>query len=108
MSSSSRIALTLPVPPNLRPVTEVRARQSSQFSLADWRLWAASFLFFWTLCICGAISMYSLQRVGGSRFKIEEILILPIIQDTIFAILAPLVFVFATRYPVQRPHRTQR
>ena len=39
---------------------------------------------------------------------IEEILILPIIQDTIFAILAPLVFVIATRYPVQRPHRTRR
>ena len=35
-------------------------------------------------------------------------MILPLIQDIIFAILAPLVFVVAARYPVQRPQVTKR
>ncbi|MGH9517352.1 MAG: sensor histidine kinase [Terriglobales bacterium] len=38
----------------------------------------------------------------------EEIITLPLIQDAIFAVLAPLVFVLAVRYPVQRPFRTKR
>ena len=78
------------------------------FTLKDWRLWAASFGFFWSLYLCGAITMLSFERVGGSKFMIEEILILPIIQDTVFAVLAPVVFVIATRFPIQPQNRIRR
>jgi two-component system, LytTR family, sensor kinase len=79
-----------------------------RLTLKDWKLWALSFGFFWTIFACGAISMYSFQRIGGSRFMTEEILTVPVIQDTIFAILAPLVFVIAARNPIQRPHLMRR
>ena len=72
------------------------------FHLNDWRLWVVSFGSFWTLFVCGFVSMLSFERVGGHKYMIEEILTLPLIQDTIFAVLAPLVFVVATRYPLQR------
>ena len=80
----------------------------ARFTLKDWRLWAASFTFFWVLCICGAISMYPFEKLQGEQPMIEEILILPAIQDTIFAVLAPLVFVLATRYPIQGSRRIKR
>ena len=54
------------------------------FTLKDWRPWAASFGFFWSLYLCGAITMLSFEHVGGSKFMIEEILILPIIQNEPF------------------------
>ena len=38
----------------------------------------------------------------------EEVVTLPLIQDIIFAILAPLVFVLAARYPMQRPYASKR
>src|SRR3954452_8024279 len=79
-----------------------------RFTLTDWRIWAASFGFFWSLLLCGAVSMLSFQRVGGGKFMSEEILTLPIIQDTIFAILAPMVFVIAATYPIQRQKRVAR
>jgi two-component system, LytTR family, sensor kinase len=82
--------------------------REQRFTLSDWRIWAASFGFFWSLLLCGAVSMLSFQRVGGGKFMSEEILILPVIQDTIFAILAPLVFVIAARYPIQRKKRVAR
>jgi signal transduction histidine kinase len=53
--------------------------------------------------------MLSLKRAGGgASLMSEEIITLPLIQDAIFAILAPLVFVVAATYPVQRPHVTKR
>lgn len=79
-----------------------------RFTLKDWRLWAASFTFFWVLCICGAMSMYPFEKLQGEQPMIEEILILPAIQDTIFAVLAPLVFVLAARYPIQGARRVRR
>lgn len=79
-----------------------------KFTLKDWRLWAASFGFFWFMYVCGVISILSFQRTGGSKFMVEEYATLPAIQDTIFAILAPLVFVLATRFPVQRENRIRR
>jgi signal transduction histidine kinase len=84
-----------------------RAPQMS-LRLKDWRLWVFSLCFFWALYICGVISMYSFQRAGGSSLMIEEVVILPAIQDTIFAILAPLVLVVAVRYPIQKPRRMRR
>ncbi len=83
--------------------------QKAPFSLKDWRLWAASFGFFGALFVCGVFSMLSLKRAGGgSNLMTEEVVTLPLIQDIIFAILAPLVFVVAGRYPVQRPYATKR
>ena len=81
---------------------------SERFSLKDWRIWVASFGFFWTLFICGLLSMYSFQRAGGSELMKEEYITLPLIQDTIFAIMAPFVFVIAARHPLQQPGRTRR
>lgn len=83
---------------------------SARFTVWDWRVWAASFGFFWTLFLCGLISMLSFQRagLGGENFMREEILTLPLIQDTIFAVLAPFVFVVAATYPIQRPYRFRR
>src|SRR6185503_8265750 len=78
------------------------------FTLKEWRLWAASFGFFWSLYLCGAITMLSFEHVGGSKFMVDEILILPIIQDTVFAVLAPVVFVIATRFPIQAQNRIRR
>ena len=78
------------------------------FTLTDWRLWVASFGFFWSMYVCGVISVLSFQRAGGSKFMVEEYAILPAIQDTVFAILAPLVFVLATRFPLQRENRIRR
>ena len=83
--------------------------QETPFSLKDWRLWAASFGFFGALFVCGVFSMLSLKRAGGGTdLMSEEVITLPLIQDIIFAILAPLVFVVAARYPVQRPYATRR
>jgi signal transduction histidine kinase len=83
--------------------------QKTLFSLKDWRLWAASFGFFGALFVCGVVSMLSLKRAGGgSELMNEEVVILPLIQDIIFAILAPLAFVVAARYPVQRPYTVKR
>src|ERR1700754_2602794 len=83
--------------------------QEKPFSLKDWRLWAASFGFFGALFVCGVFSMLSLKRAGGGTdLMTEEVITLPLIQDIIFAILAPLVFVVAARYPVQRPYATKR
>jgi len=83
--------------------------QETAFSLKDWRLWAASFGFFGALFVCGVFSMLSLKRAGGGTdLMTEEVITLPLIQDIIFAILAPLVFVVAARYPVQRPYATKR
>lgn len=83
--------------------------QKAPFSLTDWRLWAASFGFFGALFVCGVFSMLSLKRAGGgSDMMTDEVVVLPLIQDIIFAILAPLVFVVAAQYPVQRPHATKR
>lgn len=83
--------------------------QTTLFSLKDWRLWGISFGFFGTLFLCGLFSMLSLKRAGGgSDLMMEEVVILPLIQDIIFAILAPLVFVVAARYPVQRPQVIKR
>jgi two-component system LytT family sensor kinase len=77
-----------------------------RFTLKDWRLWVASFGFFWTLFVCGVVSMYGFQRTGGgSELMSEEIFTLPLIQDTIFAILAPFVFVIAACHPIQKVHR---
>lgn len=78
----------------------------ARFTLKDWRLWVASFGFFWTLFVCGVVSMYGFQRTGGgSELMSEEIFTLPLIQDTIFAILAPFVFVIAACHPIQKVHR---
>jgi two-component system, LytTR family, sensor kinase len=79
----------------------------ARFSLRDWRLWAVSFGFFWALYICGVGSMFSFRRAGGTGFMTEEVTILPLIQDTIFAVLAPLVFVAAARYPFERAYRVR-
>ncbi len=77
-----------------------------RFTLKDWRLWAASFGFFWTLFVCGVVSMYGFQRTGGgSDLMSEEIFTLPLIQDTIFAILAPFVFVIAASHPIRKVNR---
>jgi two-component system, LytTR family, sensor kinase len=85
------------------------SNQATPFSLKDWRLWAASFGFFGALFVCGVFSMLSLKRAGGgSDLMAEEVVILPLIQDIIFAVMAPLVFVVAARYPVQRPHVAKR
>jgi two-component system LytT family sensor kinase len=78
------------------------------FTLKDWRLWVASFAFFWTLFVCGVVSMYGFQRTGGgSDLMSEEIFTLPLIQDTIFAILAPFVFVIAASHPIQKVSRVR-
>jgi two-component system, LytTR family, sensor kinase len=77
-------------------------------TLRDWRLWVSSLCFFWTLYVCGVISMYSFQRAGGSSLMVEEVVILPAIQDTIFAILTPFVLAVAVRYPIQKPDRLRR
>ena len=79
-----------------------------KFTLKDWRLWAASFGFFWSMYVCGVISVLSFQHAGGSKFMVEEYAILPAIQDTVFAILAPLVFVLAAQFPIQRENRIRR
>ncbi len=79
-----------------------------RFTLKDWRLWAASFTFFWVLCVCGVVSMYPLEKMTGQKPMIEEILVLPAIQDTIFAVLAPIVFVIAARHPIQGQRRVQK
>jgi two-component system, LytTR family, sensor kinase len=100
--SSSPLTMTTPAGELSLLATE------QPFTLKDWRLWAASFGFFWSLYLCGAITMLSFERVGGSKFMVEEILILPIIQDTVFAVLAPVVFVIATRFPVQPQNRIRR
>jgi two-component system, LytTR family, sensor kinase len=94
---SGRDSMATPTPHSL----EVR------FTLKNWRLWAASFGFFWSLYICGAVSLVSLQRAGGSSYMTDEVWILPGIQDTIFALLAPLVFVIAARHPLTRSNRTR-
>jgi two-component system, LytTR family, sensor kinase len=79
-----------------------------RFTLKDWRLWVASFAFFWTLFVCGVVSMYGFQRTGGgSDLMSEEIFTLPLIQDTIFAILAPFVFVIAAYHPIQKVNRVR-
>jgi len=78
------------------------------FTLKDWRLWAASFGFFWTLFVCGVVSMYGFQRTGGgNELMSEEIFTLPLIQDTIFAILAPFVFVIAASHPIRKVNRVR-
>lgn len=83
--------------------------QKTFFSLKDWRLWGGSFGFFGALFVCGVFSMLSLKRAGGSaNMMTEEVVTLPLIQNIIFAILAPLVFVVAARYPMQRPYATKR
>ena len=85
------------------------ASVNTKFTLKDWRIWIGSFGFFWTLFVCGVISMYSFRYAGGgSDLMSEEIFTLPLIQDTIFALLAPFVFVIAARHPVQYPHRLRR
>jgi two-component system, LytTR family, sensor kinase len=82
---------------------------TTKFTLKNWRIWAASFGFFWTLFVCGVLSMYSFKYAGGgSELMQEEILTLPLIQDTIFALLAPFVFVIAACHPLQYPHRVRR
>lgn len=87
------------------PLPSIPAR----FTLKDWRIWAASFGFFWTLWVCGVVSMYTFQRAGGgSDLMKEEIFTLPLIQDTIFAVLAPFVFVIAACHPIQQPRRFKR
>lgn len=85
------------------------AGATTKFTLKNWRIWVASFGFFWTLFVCGVLSMYSFKYAGGgSELMQEEILTLPLIQDTIFAILAPFVFVIAACHPIQYPHRIRR
>jgi len=82
--------------------------ESSGFTLKDWRIWAASFGFFWALFVCGVISMYGLKRTGGGAdLMSEEIFTLPLLQDTIFAVMAPFVFVIAARRPIQKSHRVR-
>jgi len=87
---------------DLDPVATPLPSAQVRFTLKDWRLWAVSFGFFWALYICGVGSMLSFRRAGGTGFMTEEVTILPLIQDTIFAVLAPLVFVAAAKYPLQR------
>jgi len=85
---------------------EVESTAPVRFTLKDWRLWVASFGFFWTLFVCGVVSMYEFQRTGaGSDLMSEEIFTLPLIQDTIFAILAPFIFVIAAAHPIQKANR---
>ncbi|HEY4053783.1 MAG TPA: histidine kinase [Terriglobales bacterium] len=89
-------------------VTGITPRESSGFTLKDWRIWAASFGFFWTLFVCGVISMYGFKRTGGGTdLMSEEIFTLPLIQDTIFAVMAPFVFVIAARRPIQKSRRVR-
>ncbi len=93
---------------DLGPLATSLPSAQVRFTLKDWRLWAVSFGFFWALYICGVGSMLSFRRAGGTGFMTEEVTILPLIQDTIFAVLAPLVFVAAACYPLQRPYRMRR
>jgi hypothetical protein len=91
-----------------RSGTETEFTAPVLFTLKDWRLWTASFAFFWTLFVCGVVSMYGFQRTGGgSDLMSEEIFTLPLIQDTIFAILAPFVFVIAACHPIQKVNRVR-
>jgi hypothetical protein len=86
----------------------ITLRESSGLTLKDWRIWAASFGFFWTLFVCGVVSMYGFKRTGGGTdLMSEEIFTLPLIQDTIFAVMAPFVFVIAARRPIQKSHRVR-
>lgn len=53
--------------------------------------------------------MLSLRGTSdGSKFTTQEVVILPLVQDTIFAILAPILFVIGARFPVQRPYAMKR
>ena len=95
--------------PTVAPDEVALSDQKAPFSLKDWRLWASSFGFFGALFVCGLFSMLSLKRAGGgSDLTTEELLILPLIQDIIFAILAPLVFVVAAHFPLQRSNAAKR
>ena len=49
--SSSPLTMTTPAGELSLLATE------QPFTLKDWRLWAASFGFFWSLYLCGAITM---------------------------------------------------
>jgi hypothetical protein len=108
MDEHAPISLTQQIGQNESESDIASNKAEQKFTLKDWRLWAASFGFFWFMYVCGVISILSLQRSGGSKFMVEEYATLPAIQDTIFAILAPLVFVLATRFPVQRENRIRR
>src|SRR5438046_7575646 len=108
MSQSYSSASSTPIPAG-KETGESVAGTTTKFTLKNWRIWAASFGFFWTLFVCGVLSMYSFKYAGGgSELMQEEILTLPLIQDTIFAILAPFVFVIAARHPIQYPDRIRR
>jgi two-component system LytT family sensor kinase len=110
VNANTKTAIREPVAAGTLTLTEMPfSDQKALFTLKDWRLWAASFGFFGALFVCGVFSMLSLKRAGGgSDLMTEEVVILPLIQDIIFAVLAPLVFVVAARYPVQRPYAVKR
>jgi two-component system LytT family sensor kinase len=110
VNANTQPAMPETVPGTPLSLTEMPlSDQKTPFSLNDWRPWTASFGFFGTLYVCGVFSMLSLRGTGGgSNFTTQEVVILPLVQDIIFGILAPLVFVVGTRYPVQRPYATKR
>jgi signal transduction histidine kinase len=84
------------------------SKPQKPITLRDWRLWALSLSFFWILFVLGMLSMLTFERAGGETLMRQQIVILPAIQDTIFALLAPIVFVIAFQYPLQRPYRRKR
>ena len=56
---------------------------TTKFTLKNWRIWAASFGFFWTLFVCGVLSMYSFKYAGGgSELMKEEIEMLGPVRKT--------------------------
>src|SRR5438045_9405005 len=98
---SYRSASVTPTHPG-KEIGEAMAGVTAKFTLKNWRIWAASFGFFWTLFVCGVMSMYSFKYAGGgSELMQEEILNLPLIQDPTCALLVPFLLVMPARHPAQ-------
>lgn len=82
------------------PVNTTSDRPEAPRIAYYWLVWLISFGGWTLIALASAFSMYQFDRSLGKPVAFHDELILPLINDLIFAFLTPLVFVRVLRFPI--------
>jgi two-component system LytT family sensor kinase len=78
------------------------------FAYKTWRIWLVSFGLWGFIACAGAVSITEYYRSMGKPMKFTDILALECSAILPYALLTPLVFTLAARYPVRRENWIRR
>jgi len=73
---------------------------SSRTHTSWWRIWLVSLAIWLFIGVAAGLSMYQFDRSMGKASPLRDEMMLPLIQEAIFGVLSPLIFLAARRWPL--------